>query len=140
MYPEVLIVEDDDAIRKLLVIALRRAGLTVDEAADGFEALARIANTPYRLVILDLMMPKVDGRAVVAAVRAMPAPRPRLMLTTAAGNEDVAAVRPQIDAIFSKPFDIMALVAAATTLVTRHDEAPGAAATPPPSSGERPAA
>jgi CheY-like chemotaxis protein len=66
----VLVVDDDPEARALYRQILARHGVPVTEAVDGEEALARIAAEPPALVILDLMMPKVDGFEVLARLRA----------------------------------------------------------------------
>jgi adenylate cyclase len=68
----VLVVEDDAATRDLLQDMLVREGCTVDVAEDGIAALARMAAEPPDLVLLDLMMPRMDGFEFVEALRAMP--------------------------------------------------------------------
>jgi len=66
---EVLIVDDDASIRSLLGFVFDDAGYRVVEAADGLEALEVLRTTPPALMILDLMMPEVDGLAVLRACR-----------------------------------------------------------------------
>jgi GAF domain-containing protein/CheY-like chemotaxis protein len=68
----VLIVEDDDATRTLLRDMLLKEGCTVDVAEDGIAALARVEAEPPDLVLLDLMMPRMDGFQFVEAIRAKP--------------------------------------------------------------------
>jgi PAS domain S-box-containing protein len=70
--PRVLVVDDDPAARKLLGQMLRADGVEVLEAADGREALARLCAQTVDLVVLDLMMPRMDGFRVVEEVRSRP--------------------------------------------------------------------
>jgi len=68
----VLVVEDDDTIRRLLVEFLRaHESVGVDGARDGVEALHQIATTPYAVVILDVMMPKMSGIDVLDSLEAL---------------------------------------------------------------------
>jgi CheY-like chemotaxis protein len=68
----VLVVEDDDSIRRLLVEFLRaHESVGVDGARDGVEALHRIVTTPYSVVILDVLMPKMSGVDVLDSLEAL---------------------------------------------------------------------
>ena len=66
----VLVVDDDPTVREVVAGYLSRAGLTVDEAADGMDALAQARHTPPDLVVLDLMLPGLDGLEVLRRLRA----------------------------------------------------------------------
>lgn len=67
----VLVVDDSPTMRQMVAFALRRiGGLSIDEAADGVEALQRIKSKAYDLVITDINMPMMDGLKLVALVRA----------------------------------------------------------------------
>jgi signal transduction histidine kinase/DNA-binding response OmpR family regulator len=68
----VLVVEDDDATRAILRDMLEREGCEVDVADDGVDALQRVAKAKPDIILLDLMMPKMDGFEFLAALRAMP--------------------------------------------------------------------
>ena len=79
-----LVVEDEPHIRELVELHLGLEGLTVTSAADGEEALRAIAADPYDVVVLDLMLPKLDGVTVCRAIRRQPSVNqdvPILMLT-----------------------------------------------------------
>jgi DNA-binding response OmpR family regulator len=73
--PRVLIVDDEPNIRLSLEFLMRKAGYAVRSAGDGEEALALVARETPDVVLLDLMMPKLDGFAVCARIRAMNLPR-----------------------------------------------------------------
>ena len=64
-----LVVDDDDPIRIMLAKVIERENLAVDTARDGAEAIARIDAGSYNVILLDLMMPKVDGFAVLDHLR-----------------------------------------------------------------------
>jgi len=65
----VLVVEDDASIRELLRLHLDLAGFTSDESEDGRTALDRARSTPFDLVLLDIMLPGLDGVSVCRAIR-----------------------------------------------------------------------
>jgi CheY-like chemotaxis protein len=66
----VLVVEDEPALAAAVADALTDAGFVVDRAGDGEEALARVGERPYDLVVCDLKMPRLDGRAFYRAIAA----------------------------------------------------------------------
>ena len=116
----VLVVDDEPAIRALVAKIVGRAGLSVDTACDGADAIARMQETTYSVVVVDLMMPIVDGFGVVDYVRKMAPPRPSVIVASASDS----AVLRQLDgtvvhSIVRKPFEIDVLgdliVAAART-------------------------
>jgi CheY-like chemotaxis protein len=72
MASNILIVDDEESVRQLLRLMLRTFDVCVREAADGSEALARINEEQPSLVILDVMMPKIDGLTVLKQLRADP--------------------------------------------------------------------
>ena len=68
----VLVVDDDDVLRKLVYIALQRAGLMVTIAVDGADALQKLANQSFDVIVSDCNMPRVDGFKLCESVRAEP--------------------------------------------------------------------
>lgn len=106
----VLIVDDDDSIRNLLLTLLRRRAMTCDGAADGEEAVALLEDQKYSLILLDLMMPKMDGFQVIRELRMRGNTTP-IVVVTAAGQARVSTLDPnQVKAVLSKPFEISQLV------------------------------
>ena len=107
--PKVLVVEDDDGIRKLLLMALRRQSLHVDAAADGAEALRLCAATEYAVIILDLMMPVVDGFEVARRLKSNPAtasiPLVAISALARAGDRE-DALAAGCDEFVRKPFEL----------------------------------
>jgi CheY-like chemotaxis protein len=67
----ILVVDDDAAIRLVIIRLLRRKGHRVEEARDGREALSMLANQPFDIVFLDLVMPGMDGLTTGAAIRGL---------------------------------------------------------------------
>jgi two-component system, cell cycle response regulator DivK len=72
MVSDILIVDDEESVRQLLRLMLRTLNVTVREAADGHEALNKIKESQPSLVILDVMMPQIDGLTVLKQLRADP--------------------------------------------------------------------
>jgi EAL domain-containing protein (putative c-di-GMP-specific phosphodiesterase class I)/CheY-like chemotaxis protein len=110
----ILVVDDDDALRRLFAVALRRAGFEALEARDGREALAVIADRPVSLVLLDSMMPGMDGAQVIAALRAEERTRalPIIMVTALAQVSDrVRGLEAGADDYLTKPVHLDELVA-----------------------------
>jgi two-component system alkaline phosphatase synthesis response regulator PhoP len=111
----VLVVDDDPAIRLLLVTFLRRRGLRVMEARNGQEALARMRAGDAGLVLMDLMMPEISGWDVLRERAADPLlQRIPVIVVTAKNEGDVAAdVRDKgVYSVIGKPFDLDALASA----------------------------
>jgi DNA-binding response OmpR family regulator len=69
---KILIVEDDEFLRDLYIEILQDVGYTVDHAADGEEGYAKLRNDGYDLVLLDIMLPKMDGLTILEKLKADP--------------------------------------------------------------------
>jgi DNA-binding response OmpR family regulator len=108
----ILIVEDDASIRRLVRTVLLRKGYQVEIAADGLEAIAKLAVADYDVIILDLMMPNLDGFSFLAAMaRDTPERLKRVIITSAASP---AVINERLKGIpfdlLPKPFDIHELL------------------------------
>ncbi|MCA1840516.1 MAG: response regulator transcription factor [Actinomycetota bacterium] len=105
--PHVLVVEDDDSVRSLLVMLLRAEGYDASEAKDGSIALEVADQRRPDLVILDLMLPGVDGEAVVRGMWASPSLVDVPVVVVSAKYEALDDLRDLIgaDNVFPKPFD-----------------------------------
>ena len=103
-----LIVEDDATVRQLFAKWLRAEGLTVDEAADGLEALDATATRDYRLMLLDLRLPKLSGAEVLERVTKKVTPPANVIIISASGSGDVREVvsHRSVNAILRKNFAI----------------------------------
>jgi two-component system, OmpR family, response regulator len=102
----ILLVDDEDSIQKLLTYPLERDGFRVVQARDGEEALRRFADEPVDLVVLDLMLPKLDGLEVCKRLRAQSAV-PIIMLTARDDELDkVLGLELGADDYITKPFSI----------------------------------
>jgi DNA-binding response OmpR family regulator len=120
--PRVLVVEDEPNIRELVCLHLQREGYECDAVADGRAALARSEADRFDLIVLDLMIPHLDGLALCRAVRAGSLNRdvPILMLTARRQEEDkVAGLDSGADDYLTKPFGVRELVARARALLRR---------------------
>jgi DNA-binding response OmpR family regulator len=109
---KVLVVDDDDAIRSMVERVLRREHFDVESARDGFEAIEKLARNDYGTVLLDLMMPRVDGLGVLRFLETKEeAPLPRVIVMTAnlQTASETANAQP-VYRILPKPFDIHELV------------------------------
>jgi two-component system, OmpR family, response regulator MprA len=116
----ILVVDDEPAVREALERALRLEGYEVDLAADGGEALALMARRPPDAVVLDLMMPHVDGLEVCRRMRAGGDRTPVLMLTARdAVSDRVTGLDAGADDYVVKPFALDELLARLRALVRR---------------------
>jgi DNA-binding response OmpR family regulator len=118
----ILIVDDDTGIRGLIRVVLSRDGYEVDEAGDGAEGLLAMEKVRYDAVILDLMMPGVNGFQVVAELEERRAYQHCVIIMSAAAESTIQELRsPVIYSKMRKPFDISALLAALRACTGRTD-------------------
>jgi two-component system response regulator MprA len=115
-----LLVEDDEAVRDGIELALRLDGYSVETAADGDQALGRLAETGQDLVILDLMLPGTDGLAVCRELRERGQTLPVLMLTARDSVDDrILGLDAGADDYLVKPFALGELKARIRALLRR---------------------
>ena len=108
----ILVVDDDDAIRSMVERVLRREQYHVESARDGHEAIEKLASNDYGAVLLDLMMPRVDGHGVLRYLEEKkPVTKPWVIVMTAnlAGATETARAKP-VFRVLPKPFDIRQLI------------------------------
>jgi phosphate regulon transcriptional regulator PhoB len=132
MPSRVLIVEDEPDIRELVVHHLKREGYQVSAAASGEEALRQVQAAPPDLVLLDLMMPAMDGLEVCRRLRQDPATAtlPIVMLTAKGDEVDrVLGLEIGADDYVVKPFSPKELLARVRAVLRRSRPGPGAAPT-----------
>jgi len=104
-----LVVDDDRAILDLVSRVLEREGFQVDRAIDGEQALERISNSSYQLILLDLMMPKMDGVQVLERIRRVNSQSLRKIIVTSAAAELHLGRLQGVCHVLPKPFDITSL-------------------------------
>jgi two-component system response regulator MprA len=121
----VLVVDDDRAVRESLVRALELEGYSVRAASDGAKALDAIKNEPPDVLVLDVMMPAVDGLTVCRVLRAEKNKVPILMLTARTETSDrVAGLDAGADDYLPKPFALEELLARLRALLRRSQPDP----------------
>ena len=119
MTKTILIVDDDREIANLIDIYLRNEGFETAQAHDGEEALDKLAHRTYHLVVLDIMMPKMDGMEVCRRIRET-ASIPILMVSAKAEDMDkILGLMTGADDYVVKPFNPLELVVRVKTLLRR---------------------
>ena len=106
--PRVLVVDDDDAVRQIVRLNLELEGFDVETAVDGQDCLDRVGQARPDAVVLDIMMPRLDGWETLARLRANPATvgLKVLVLSARAMEADLRrGDRAGVDAYLTKPFD-----------------------------------
>lgn len=109
--PRALVIDDDIAIRLLVTRILERRGFIVDNARDGAEGIERIAESAYAVIVLDLMMPRVDGAGVLKYLGEYhPDQLAIVIVMTAFGASAIEQLSPRPAHFLEKPFEVEALV------------------------------
>ena len=122
----VLIVEDDDTARDFLARALREAGHKVDTAADGVDGLHQASSHAPDVLIVDRMLPKLDGLALISSLRATGHRTPVLILSAMGEVDDrITGLRAGGDDYLTKPYHLAELLARIDALGRRGDRAGG---------------
>jgi DNA-binding response OmpR family regulator len=123
MTKRILIIEDNPDLANLLENHLMDLAFQVDLAFDGKEGLAKAERTPYDLIILDLMLPRMDGLEACRRLRARPPYTPILMLTAKSTEMDrVLGLEMGADDYVTKPFSIPELLARIKSIIRRVDQ------------------
>ena len=114
--PRALVVEDDPAIRKLVEKLLKRRGIEIDAATNGLDAVNLLRTRPYHVVVLDLMVPEMNGFQVIDFLREenlrVPVAVVSAVSQQALKNLDLDIVK----LVISKPFDVDEFTKAIVTL------------------------
>jgi two-component system OmpR family response regulator len=122
---KILIVEDNDRLRKSLLDYLRDEGFAADAAADGEEGLYKATNWPYDAIVLDVMMPKMDGFELLKKLRTAGHNVPVIMLTARDQVWDkLRGLNGGADDYLAKPFEMEELVARVRAAIRRNAGSP----------------
>lgn len=130
----ILLIEDSDQNRDIIRAVLERSGHSVTCAGDGIEGLRAARDGDFDLVLMDMQMPRMDGRAATAAIRELPPPKGRVPILALTANvlpDQIAAIRAAgADAHLGKPFTTQDLLSACQALLGTGPFPPPAAAMP----------
>ncbi len=109
--PRILVADDDHAIRQLICTIVRREQVAVDGVEDGIAAIEHLEQHAYSIILLDLMMPRLDGFGVIAHLAAHPPEiKPIVIVMSAYSDQRFREVDPDVVAgVFRKPFDVSEL-------------------------------
>ena len=123
--PRLLLVEDEAGLRLTLTDRLQSEGYIVDIAVDGAEGLARASDGTYDVIVLDVMMPRMNGLDVCRALRQRAVETPILMLTAKGQLADkVVGLKLGADDYLTKPFESLELLARLEALLRRRPNGP----------------
>jgi DNA-binding response OmpR family regulator len=123
MARNILVIEDQADIAGLIKLHLQDLSCSVDIASDGVDGLAAARSRPYDLVILDIMLPELDGLEVCRQLRASRVETPIMMLTAKAAEFDrVLGLELGADDYLTKPFSVRELIARVKALFRRIDK------------------
>ena len=118
----ILVVEDDFDIQELLQNFLQETGYEVDIAGDGVEALSICIDGQYDLILLDIMLPKIDGYGVCELIRKQ-SDVPIIMLTALNGEDDqIKGLDLQVDDYITKPFSMPILIRKIAAVLRRSSQ------------------
>ena len=121
----ILVVEDDASIRRLVKMVLQREGYNVEMAADGVEAVLKLGLADYDVIVLDLMMPNLDGFAFMSTMAEADPERLKRVIVTSAASPGVIKERMkgQPFDLLPKPFDIAQLADRVRACIAAQSEA-----------------
>ncbi len=122
----VLLIEDEEGIRSILDEALREEGYDVVAAAHGGEGLRLTLESPPCAVLVDLMLPVMDGVQYIEACRSRSQLDGLPIIAMSARHREEAAARLHVEGFLAKPFDLHELLAIVSTLLGRPQQAPPA--------------
>ncbi|HEX6097092.1 MAG TPA: response regulator [Thermoanaerobaculia bacterium] len=132
--PKVLVVEDDTAIRALVVAALKREPIEVHTAQDGVAALECLRVNHYAVILLDLMMPRLNGFEFLESLDSVRSgAEPIIIVMTAFDTLSLRKLPPnRVHAVLHKPFDVERVVDLVRDCAFVHREQTETAVLPPP--------
>ena len=122
MSERILIIEDETAIQSILVALLTDAGYTTEVAGDGLKGITKFREKPFSLVLLDILMPKIDGYTVCEMIR-QESNVPVIMLTALDEEEaQIKAFELQADDYITKPFSVKLVLMRVEAVLRRAKE------------------
>ena len=121
MSERILIIEDETAIQSILVALLTDAGYTTEVAGDGLEGITKFREKPFSLVLLDILMPKIDGYTVCEMIR-RESNVPVIMLTALEEEAQIKAFELQADDYITKPFSVKLVLMRVEAVLRRAKE------------------
>ena len=101
-----LVVEDDPAIRRLVEKLLHRRGIAIDTAHDGKEAIAKLQRNGYSIIVLDLMLPEMNGFEVIAYMKSTELRVPVVVVSAVSQQALKSLDYDVVKLVISKPFDV----------------------------------
>lgn len=121
---KILIVEDEEAISDLIKMSLTKAEYHCEQAMDGLEAADCIENNNYDLILLDIMLPEINGYELLEYIKTKETP---VIFITAMGelNDRVKGLRAGADDYITKPFEMIELLARVETVLRRYHKVDG---------------
>ena len=129
MSERILIIEDETAIQSILSELLTDAGYNIEVAGDGLEGITKFREKPFSLILLDIMMPKIDGYTVCEMIR-QESNVPIIMLTALDEEEaQVKAFELKVDDYITKPFSVKLVLMRVEAVLRRVKEREGQEAT-----------
>jgi DNA-binding response OmpR family regulator len=140
--PKILLVEDEENLRELVSARLEQNGYEIATAVDGYQAVTKARAYGPDLIILDLMIPKMDGYTVCRMIKSGGMAETPVILFSARSNPDDIrrGVEMGANAFVSKPFDAAQLIGKIEELLAAKNKKPEEqAATPPPTPQQAPA-
>ena len=120
-----LVVEDDPAIRRLIEKLLRRRQIEIDAVIDGRTAIEKLRSTTYSVIVLDLMVPEMNGFEVIAFLKREGISVPVAVVSAVSQQALTKLDLDVVKLVISKPFDVDHFTDAIVTLCTDPDARPG---------------
>jgi two-component system alkaline phosphatase synthesis response regulator PhoP len=121
--PAILLVEDEESLREALTLNLEIEGYEVNAVGDGVEALEAVSKAHYDLIIMDVMMPELDGISTTEMLRVRQDDTPVLMLSAKSSAADrIAGLKKGADDYLTKPFHLEELMLRIRKLIDKHSK------------------
>jgi two-component system OmpR family response regulator len=117
---KILLIEDDNVIAELIIKGMKESGYVIQHALDGLEGLDLALNSTYDLAIVDIMLPRLNGLAIIERMRENKIQQPIIILSAKRSvDEKIAGLRHGSDDYLTKPFSFSELLARVEALIRR---------------------